>query len=86
MGGLGTLGQVLMTRAFSLGEASTVSMVHYAGIALSVVADFAIFDVTPAVTALAGATLIVGAGVVLVQAARRMPPVVAELPPKAVSP
>jgi drug/metabolite transporter (DMT)-like permease len=85
MGGLGTLGQVLMTRAFSLGEAATVSMVHYAGIALSVLADFVLFDVTPAFTALIGATFIVGAGVVLVRAARRGLPVT-ELPSKAVSP
>jgi drug/metabolite transporter (DMT)-like permease len=70
MGTFGTLGQLLMTRAFSLGEAATVSMVNYAGIALSVLVDLFLFDVTPATTALAGAGLIVCAGVVLVRAAR----------------
>ena len=71
MAGFGTLGQLLMTRAYSYGEAATVSIVAYAGIVFSVLADVAVFHVVPDVLALFGAGLVVIAGVTLVRGARR---------------
>jgi len=66
MAGFGTLGQVLMTRAHVYGDAPTVAMVGYSGIALSMLADVLLFDVWPATSAYAGASLMILAGVVLV--------------------
>lgn len=74
MGGFGTLGQVFMTRAFSHGEAATVSLVGYSSIALSVLADALFFRVSPAATALIGGAFIVFAGIVLVRSARQIRP------------
>jgi drug/metabolite transporter (DMT)-like permease len=70
---LGTIGQVLMTRAYSHGEASSVSLVLYAGILLSMLLDLVVWDVLPAPTAIVGALMMVGAGVVLVQGERGRP-------------
>jgi drug/metabolite transporter (DMT)-like permease len=71
MGGFGTLGQICMTYAFSLGEAATVSLVGYSSIGLSVLVDALLFDVSPAASALIGAAFIVMAGVILVRSARQ---------------
>jgi drug/metabolite transporter (DMT)-like permease len=70
MAGFGTLGQALMTRAYYHGEAAPVSMVAYSGIALSLVADLVLWDVTPARSALVGALFMVFGGVVLVRGER----------------
>jgi drug/metabolite transporter (DMT)-like permease len=63
----GTLGQVLMTRAYSIGEAAPVSMVAYSGIAFGLGVDLLVFDHAPTPTALAGAGLILVAGVTLLR-------------------
>jgi drug/metabolite transporter (DMT)-like permease len=70
MAGFGTLGQALMTRAYYHGEAAPVSMVAYAGIALSLVADLVIWRVWPAPSALLGALFMVLGGLVLVRGER----------------
>jgi drug/metabolite transporter (DMT)-like permease len=70
MAGFGTLGQVLMTRAYFYGEAAPVSMVAYSGIALSLIADLALWRVWPAPSALVGAFFMVFGGVVLVRGER----------------
>jgi drug/metabolite transporter (DMT)-like permease len=70
MAGFGTLGQVLMTRAYFHGEAAPVSMVAYSGIAMSLVADLAFWRVWPAPAALIGALFMVLGGVVLVRGER----------------
>jgi drug/metabolite transporter (DMT)-like permease len=67
MAGLGTLGQVLMTHAYSQGRAAPVSVVAYVGIVLSLGADFLVFGVAPGLVAAAGALLVLGAGVALVR-------------------
>jgi drug/metabolite transporter (DMT)-like permease len=72
MAGFGTLGQTLMTRAYFHGEAAPVSMVAYAGIALSLIADLVLWNVWPAPSALAGALLMVLGGLVLVRGERRL--------------
>jgi drug/metabolite transporter (DMT)-like permease len=67
MSSLGTLGQVLMTRAHVFGEAASVSLVGYSNVALSMLLDLALFQVVPLPSALAGAALMIVAGVVLVR-------------------
>ena len=75
MAGFGTLGQALMTRAYSLGEAASVSMIAYASILLSMGADLLWWRQSPTLSALFGALLVVLAGVVLVRGERRALPV-----------
>jgi drug/metabolite transporter (DMT)-like permease len=67
MAGFGTLGQVLMTRAYERGEATTVSMVGYSGVLLSMLLDAALFDVAPAQSALLGAALMIVAAVLILR-------------------
>ncbi len=71
MASFGTLGQVLMTRAHVHGDAPTVAMVGYAAIGLSMLADVILFDAWPAHSAYAGACLMVCAGAILVNGARK---------------
>lgn len=82
MAGLGTLGQALMTRAYSLGEAASVSMIAYASILLSMGANLIWWRRLPSVSALFGALLVVFAGVVLIRGERRSLPVVIPVPPE----
>jgi drug/metabolite transporter (DMT)-like permease len=70
LSGFGTLGQVLMTRAYLHGEAAIVSIVGYAGVAMSMLLDLAIWQVAPAANALLGALLMLGAGVLLYRGER----------------
>ena len=67
MAGFGTLGQVLMTRAYVHGEATLVSIVGYSGVLLNMLLDAALFDVAPASTALLGACLMVAAAVIILR-------------------
>jgi drug/metabolite transporter (DMT)-like permease len=67
MAGFGTLGQVLMTRAYVHGEATTVSMVGYSGVLLSMLLDSVVFDVAPAQSALLGAALMISAAVIILR-------------------
>jgi len=67
MAGFGTLGQVLMTRAYAIGEAAPVSMVAYSGIAFGLGLDLLVFDHAPTATALVGAGLVLAAGVTLLR-------------------
>lgn len=71
MAGFGTIGQVLMTRAYTVGEAAPVAMVAYSGLVLSLATDFVAFDLSPGMWAIAGAVLMLAAGVVLLQGVRR---------------
>jgi drug/metabolite transporter (DMT)-like permease len=70
MSSLGTLGQILMTRAHVFGEAATVSLVGYSSVAVSMGLDLVLFEVVPAASALAGAGLMIIAGIVLVRGER----------------
>jgi drug/metabolite transporter (DMT)-like permease len=81
MAGFGTLGQVLMTRAYSHGEATTVAMVGYSGIALSMLADLLLWNVSPALSAILGAAFMVAAGIVLVRGERRLFTIASPRPP-----
>jgi drug/metabolite transporter (DMT)-like permease len=67
MAGFGTLGQVLMTRAYVHGEATMVAIVGYSGVLFSMLLDYALFDVAPVESALMGAGLMVAAAVIIVR-------------------
>ncbi len=73
LAGFGTLGQVLMTRAYIHAEAANVSIVGYASIALAMLLDLWLWDVPASSSALLGGTLMLSAGVVLVRSSRRKP-------------
>jgi drug/metabolite transporter (DMT)-like permease len=66
----GTLGQVLMTRAYVHGEAAIVSVVGYSSVALSMLMDLAVWQIPAGPSALLGAVLMVSAGFVLVRGER----------------
>lgn len=70
MAGFGTSGQVLMTRAYTFGEATPVAMVAYSGLVLSLMADLVVFQLAPGTWALVGVVLMLAAGAVLVRSAR----------------
>lgn len=70
LAGFGTLGQVLMTRAYVYGEAASVSMVGYAGVALSMLLDYFLWQVAPGEQVVWGALLMVSAAFVLVRSER----------------
>lgn len=67
MAGFGTLGQVLMTRAYVHGEATVVSILGYSSVLLSMTLDFALFRVAPASSALWGAALMIAAGLLILR-------------------
>jgi drug/metabolite transporter (DMT)-like permease len=73
LSGFGTLGQVLMTRAYVHGEATTVSTVGYAGVALSMLVDWTLWDVAPGPSMYLGAALMGSAALVLVRGERPRP-------------
>jgi S-adenosylmethionine uptake transporter len=67
MAGFGTLGQLLMTRAYVHGEATVVSIVGYSGVLLAMLLDLTLFGVVPAASALLGAGLMMLAALVLLR-------------------
>jgi drug/metabolite transporter (DMT)-like permease len=67
----GTLGQVLMTRAYTLGEAAMVSSVGYVGVLISMFADWLVWSVMPGGDALFAAALMLAGGVLLMRGERR---------------
>jgi drug/metabolite transporter (DMT)-like permease len=67
----GTLGQVLMTRAYTLGEAAMVSSVGYVGVLISMFADWLVWSVRPGRDALFAAALMLAGGIWLMRGERR---------------
>lgn len=67
MAGFGTLGQVLMTRAYVHGEATLVAVVGYSGVLFSMLLDLALFAIAPAESAFWGAGLMIAAAVIIVR-------------------
>jgi drug/metabolite transporter (DMT)-like permease len=67
MAGFGTLGQVLMTRAYVHGEATLVALVGYSGVLFAMLLDLTLFDLAPAESALLGAGLMIAAAVLIVR-------------------
>lgn len=67
----GGLGQIAVTRAFALERAATLGAVSYAGVALTYVAEAVLLRRIPGTLQLAGAALIVVAGVLTVTGRER---------------
>ena len=63
---LGAFGQLLMTYALKLAEASVVSPFNYTAIIWGIVFDLTIWNVAPSTETIAGAIIITGAGLYLV--------------------
>lgn len=61
----GTLGQLLMTRAYGQAPASTIAIVAYAAIPLSLLLDLALWSAPFGLVSVAGAALMIAAGYVL---------------------
>jgi drug/metabolite transporter (DMT)-like permease len=63
----GALGQVALTHAFRLGEASQIAPLEYAGLLWVVLLDLAIWQVLPDGVTWLGAAIIVGSGLYLIR-------------------
>ncbi|MEO8309425.1 MAG: DMT family transporter [Pseudomonadota bacterium] len=63
----GALGQVALTHAFRLGEASQIAPLEYAGLIWVVMLDLAIWQVLPDGMTWLGAAIIVGSGLYLIR-------------------
>ncbi len=61
-----TIGQLLMTKAYALSQASTVAAASYAAVAFGALADILVFRAFPSLTVWLGGGLVVCAGLVLV--------------------
>jgi len=66
----GALGQYAITEAFRRGEASVIAPFEYTALAWGLGLDWFIWGVTPALRMLAGAAVIIGAGIYLVHRER----------------
>jgi drug/metabolite transporter (DMT)-like permease len=67
MGLTGAVGQVSLTHAFRLGEASQIAPLEYAGLLWVVVLDLVIWQVLPDGMTWLGAAIIVGSGLYLIR-------------------
>ncbi|TWI63511.1 EamA-like transporter family protein [Pseudoduganella lurida] len=63
----GFLGQMAITKAFSIGKASIVAPFEYTGLAWSVAIDWAIWNTLPDRWTLTGAAIIIASGIYLVR-------------------
>jgi drug/metabolite transporter (DMT)-like permease len=63
----GAMGQVALTHAFRLGEASQIAPLEYAGLLWVVLLDLAIWQVLPDGVTWVGAAIIVGSGLYLIR-------------------
>jgi drug/metabolite transporter (DMT)-like permease len=63
----GAMGQVALTHAFRLGEASQIAPLEYAGLLWVVLLDLAIWQVLPDGMTWVGAAIIVGSGLYLIR-------------------
>jgi drug/metabolite transporter (DMT)-like permease len=63
----GFLGQLALTKAFSIGKASIVAPFEYTALAWGVAIDWALWDTLPDSYTLLGAAIIIGSGIYLVR-------------------
>ncbi len=66
-----TVGQLLMTRAYSVERASLVASASYAGVLFALVYDLVLFGETPTWWALPGGAMVIGSSLWLVHRAQR---------------
>lgn len=70
----GALGQVVLTHAFRLGEASQIAPLEYTGLVWVVLLDLTIWGVLPARTVWIGAAIIVASGLYMLHRERTVDP------------
>lgn len=62
IGVLGGFGQIMMTQAFRFSDASTLAVFDYSGLIWAIVLGYLFFAETPGLNVLAGAMIVIGAG------------------------
>ncbi|MGB8811877.1 MAG: DMT family transporter, partial [Paracoccaceae bacterium] len=63
---LGGVGQVLLTSSYREADASVVAPFEYASMIFALVIGYAVFDEVPSLTMIAGAALVVSAGILII--------------------
>lgn len=71
-GVLGGVGQILLTSAYRLADASVVAPFDYSSMLLALVVGYVLFDELPTVTMLVGAAIIIAAGVMIILRERQL--------------
>lgn len=72
IGLLGGLGQILLTSAYRYADASLVAPFEYASMLLAILIGWFIFDEAPTVVMLAGAALVITAGILIIWRERQL--------------
>lgn len=75
IGILGGIGQIMLTEGFRYSPASVLAAFDYTGLIWAVAIGFVIFAETPTLNVLAGAAIVIGAGLSVVWQESRKPPV-----------
>lgn len=63
---VGGIGQILLTSAYRYGDASVIAPFEYASMLFAVAIGYAVFDEVPTLGMLAGAALVIAAGVLII--------------------
>jgi drug/metabolite transporter (DMT)-like permease len=69
---LGGVGQILLTSSYRYADASVIAPFEYASMLLAIVVGYVIFDEVPTLTMLAGAAIIILAGVLIIWRERKL--------------
>lgn len=69
---LGGLGQILLTSAYRYGDASLIAPFEYASMVLAVAIGWFVFDEAPTAVVLAGAALVILAGILIIWRERQL--------------
>lgn len=69
---LGGMGQIFLTASYRFADASVIAPFEYASMLLAIVVGYAIFGEVPTATTLAGASVIVAAGVAIILRERHL--------------
>lgn len=69
---LGGVGQILLTSSYRFADASVIAPFEYASMLLALGVGYLVFDEAPTVTMLAGAAIIISAGVLIIWRERKL--------------
>lgn len=69
---LGGIGQALLTSSYRHADASVIAPFEYVSMIFALVIGYAVFDEVPTLTMIAGAALVVGAGILIIWRERRL--------------
>jgi drug/metabolite transporter (DMT)-like permease len=71
-GFLGGIGQILLTSSYRYADASVIAPFEYASMLLALIVGYVLFDEKPTLVILAGAALIILAGVLIIWRERQL--------------